>query len=187
MLRTALALAVAVTVLAAPSHALDRPWISAVYFYWYTWDYHRELGGWMPQGVYNQPLQGYYDSRTYLDNLKSLHVASEWGLTHCFMDYWGPGWKGEGGEPREATVMRAAEELQRRGYDIHMSFYQDGEDFDMADFERNLDAGRHFRFYVENWGDSPALPRVEREPVYLIYSRNGRPAATQNNEASGSG
>jgi hypothetical protein len=165
----------------AVAGGIDRPWIADTYFYWYAWDYQKEFGSWVG-GVYNTPLYGYYDSASYRDNLRSLRTASEWGITDHFMDYWGPGWKGEGGEPREATVMRAAEELQRRGYDIHMSFYQDGEDFDMADFERNLDAGRHFRFYVENWGDSPALPRVEREPVYLIYSRNGRPAPTQDNE-----
>jgi len=160
---------------------LTRPWIAATYFYWYTWDYQKEFGGWVG-GVYNTPLDGYYDSASYKDNLRSLRTACEWGLTDFFMDYWGPGWKGENGEPREQTVMRAAEELQRRGYDMHMSFYQDGENFDMADFERNLDPGRHMRFYLENWGDSPVLPRIGVDPVYLIYSRNGAPKPTKDNE-----
>jgi len=160
---------------------IDRPWIADTYFYWYAWDYQQEFGSWVG-GVYNTPLYGYYDSASYKDNLRSLRVASEWGITDHFMDYWGPGWKGENDEPREATVMRAAEELQRRGYDIHMGFYQDGEDFDMADFERNLDDGRHFRFYVENWGNSPVLPKVEHEPVHLIYGRNGLPTPTDDDE-----
>ncbi|MBM3498059.1 MAG: hypothetical protein FJX74_05250 [Armatimonadetes bacterium] len=166
--------------LPATVHAqgLDRPWIADTYFYWYTWDYQQEFGGWVG-GVWNTPLEGYYDSPSYADNLRSLRTASEWGITDHFMDYWGPGWKGADGEPREATVMRAAEELQRRGYNIHMGFYQDGEDFDMADFARNLDPGRSFRFIVENWGDSPVLPRVNRQPVHLIYSRNGAPKPTQ--------
>lgn len=167
---------------AATPEGLDRPWIADVYFYWYSWDYQKEFGGWVG-GVWNTPLYGYYDSALYRDNLRSLRVASEWGITDHFMDYWGPGWKGENGEPREATVMRAAEELQRRGYNIHMSFYQDAEDFDMADFERNLDPNRHFRFYVENWGDSPVLPRVNHQPVYLIYSRNGLPKPTEDHSA----
>ena len=164
---------------AAP--ALDRPWIADTYFYWYSWDYSLEQGGWMG-GIWNTPLDGYYDSATYRDNLRSLRVASEWGLTDHFMDYWGPGWKGEGDVPREAVVMRAAEELARRGYDIHMSFYQDGTDFDMKDFARNLDDGRQFRFFVENWGHSPVLPKVDFRPVYLIYGRNGAPAVTQDGE-----
>ncbi|MGQ9733000.1 MAG: beta-galactosidase, partial [Candidatus Zipacnadales bacterium] len=168
------------SVTSALAAGLDRPWIADTYFYWYTWDYEQQFGGWVG-GVWNTPLYGYYDSPSYRDNLRSLRTAAEWGLTDHFMDYWGPGWKGENGEPREATVMRAAEELQRRGYNIHMSFYQDGEDFDMEDFERNLDVGRHFRFYVENWGDSPALPKIEHEPVYLIYGRNGLPQPTKDN------
>jgi hypothetical protein len=175
-----LALVVLLLALVPPvfPQGLDRPWIADTFFYWYTWDYQKEFGGWVG-GVWNTPLYGYYDSPSYADNLRSLRTASEWGITDHFMDYWGPGWKGEGGEPREATVVRAAEELQRRGYNIHMNFYQDGEDFDMADFARNLDPGRAFRFYVENWGDSPALARVNHQPVHLIYGRNGLPKPTE--------
>ena len=80
----------------APALALDRPWISDTYFYWYTWNYEQELGGWMG-GVYNTPLRGYYDSPRYADNLLGLRQTAEWGLTHHFMDYWGPGWQGEDG------------------------------------------------------------------------------------------
>ncbi|MBM3473980.1 MAG: hypothetical protein FJX75_11985, partial [Armatimonadetes bacterium] len=139
MFRTlALVLLLSAVVPSAFAQGLDRPWIADTYFYWYTWDYQKEFGGWVG-GVWNTPLYGYYDSPSYADNLRSLRIASEWGITDHFMDYWGPGWKGEGDEPREATVMRAAEELQRRGYNIHMNFYQDGEDFDMADFAKNLD------------------------------------------------
>ena len=83
--------------------ALDRPWISDVFFYWYTWDYDRELGSWLG-GIHNTPLGGYYDSRTFRDNRRSLWLASEWGLTHHFMDYWTPDWKGEDGQMREAVV-----------------------------------------------------------------------------------
>jgi hypothetical protein len=173
----------ALIALASPlaAEGVTRPWIAATYFYWYTWDYKAQFGGWVG-GVYNTPLYGYYHSPSYRDNLRSLRVASEWGLTDFFMDYWGPGWKGDEGEPREQTVLRAAEELQRRGYDMHMGFYQDGEDFDMAQFEKNLDPGRAFRFYVENWGNSPVLPRIGTQPVHLVYSRNGAPKPTRDDE-----
>jgi hypothetical protein len=165
----------------AVADGINRPWIGATYFYWYTWDYQKEFGGWVG-GVYNTPLTGYYDSPSYKDNLRSLRTACEWGLTDFWMDYWGPGWKADNGRPREQVVMQAAEELRRRGYDAHMSFYQDGEKFNMADFERNLDPGQDMRFYVENWGSSDALPRIGSQPVYLIYSRNGAPKPTQDNE-----
>ncbi len=162
--------------------ALDRPWISDVYFYWYSWDRQQETGGWHG-GVWNKPLQGYYDSSTYEDNLRSLHCASEWGLTHHFMDYWGPGWKGEDGGPREAVVMRAAEALQEAGYDIHMGFYQDGQDFEMREFVRNLDPKRHCRFWVENYASSPVFPRLGDLPFSLIYGRNGRPELSEDQTA----
>jgi len=180
-MRRALCLATLLSLWPGVAHALDRPWIADTYFYWYTWDYKLEQGGWMG-GVWNTPLCGYYDSSLYKDNLRELRTASEWGITDHFMDYWGQGWKGEGDVPREAVVMRAAEELARRGYDIHMSFYQDGTDFDMKDFARNLDEGRDFRFYVENWGQSPVLPKVDLRPVYLVYGRNGAPAVTKGDE-----
>ncbi|MFH1269196.1 MAG: hypothetical protein ABIK89_25995, partial [Planctomycetota bacterium] len=106
--------------LTAPAAALERPWISDVFFYWYTWEYDTELGSWMG-GIHNTPLDGYYDSRTFRDNRRSLRQASEWGLTHHFMDYWTPNWKGENDQMREAVVMQAAESLRKEGYDIWMS------------------------------------------------------------------
>ena len=160
---------------AAP--ALESPWVSDVYFYWYTWDSQRQWGGWQG-GVYNTPLLGYYDSPSYEANLRELHLASEWGLTHHFMDYWGPGWKGTDGGPREAVLMRAIEAVRAQGYPVWMSVYQDGTDFDMADFPRNLDAGRDARFYFDLCGKSEAFPKVDGKPLVLIYGRNGRPATS---------
>lgn len=162
-------------------HALDRPWIADTYFYWYTWNYEQELGGW-EGGVYNTPLRGYYDSPRYDDNLVGLRQASEWGLTHHFMDYWGPGWQGDDGGPREAVLMRATEDLRRAGYDVWMSVYQDGTDFDMAEFDRNLDPGRDTEFYVQGYAKSPATPTIGGKPVYLIYARNGAPKITATDE-----
>lgn len=164
-----------------PALALDRPWISDTYFYWYTWNYDQELGGWMG-GVYNTPLRGYYASPRYADNLVELRQASEWGLTHHFMDYWGPGWQAEKGGPRESVLMQATEDLRREGYDISMSVYQDGTDFDMAQFARNLDPGRDTEFYVNRYAESPATPRANGKPVYLIYGRNGAPKITGTDE-----
>lgn len=169
-------------ILVSPAlHALDQPWIGDTYFYWYTWNYEQELGGWMG-GVYNTPLRGYYDSPRYEDNLTGLRHASEWGLTHHFMDYWGPGWQGEDGGPREAVLMRAAEDLRRAGYDTWMSVYQDGTDFDMAEFSKNLDPGRDTEFYVQRYAKSPATPTIGGKPVYLIYGRNGAPKITGTDE-----
>jgi hypothetical protein len=73
--------------MAAPASALDHPWISTVFFYWYIWDSDEKLGSWV-NGIHNTPLAGYYDSRTLADNRRSLQQASEWGVTHHFMDYW---------------------------------------------------------------------------------------------------
>ena len=141
--------------------ALDRPWISDVFFYWYTWDYDQEMGGWLG-GVYNTPLQGYYDSRRYEDNLASLHTASEWGITHHFMDYWGPGWQDLAGKPREDLLMQATGQLQDEQLTAFMSVYQDGTDFDMAQFSRNLDTGRGTEF-TSAASPSPGLPDGERQ------------------------
>lgn len=168
--------------LTSSAYALDRPWIADVFFYWYTWDYDAQKGSWIG-GVYNTPLVGYYDSRSYEDNLRELHMASEWGLTDHFMDFWGPAWKDTEGKPREDALMRAAEALQRRGYDCHMSFYQDATDFDMKSFAANLDAGRQVRWLFENWGRSPALPRILGEPVWLVYGRNGQPEPDEDQNA----
>lgn len=168
--------------LSGSAHALDRPWICDTFFYWYQWNYDKELGGWMG-GVYNTPLRGYYDSSRQADDQRSLHDACEWGITHHFMDYWGYGWKAEDNTtPRESVVMQSAENLRKLGYDVFMSFYQDGEDFDMAHFSRNLDPGRHTEFYVRNYHDSPAQPKLGGKPVYLIYGRNGSPKASAGDE-----
>ena len=160
--------------LVAPVSALDRPWISDTFFYWYTWDYSRELGGWIG-GVHNTPLDGYYDSRTFRDNRRSLWTASEWGLTHHFMDYWAPNWKGEGNEMREAIVMRAAESLRRDGYDIWMGYYQDGENFEMRDFSRNVSEKRDVYQWLHNFAKSPVWPKIGGQPLQLVYGRNGSP------------
>ncbi len=167
-------------VLLCPSgdaRALERPWIGDVFFYWYTWDYDRELGGWIG-GIHNTPLDGYYDSRTFRDNRRSLWMASEWGLTHHFMDYWTPDWKGEGGEMREATVMRAAESLRKDGYDIWMSYYQDGENFEMRDFSRNVSEKRDVHQWLRDFARSPVWPKIEGQPLQLVYARNGSPKTT---------
>ena len=167
--------------LASPLAALDRPWIGDTFFYWYTWDYDTEMGGWIG-GIYNTPLQGYYDSRRYEDNLASLHTAAEWGITHHFMDYWGPGWQDLAGNPREDLLIRATEKLQQDGYDTFMSVYQDGTDFDMAQFSKNLDPGRDTEFYATRFAKSPAYPTIDGKPVFLIYGRNGRPKTTATDE-----
>ncbi|MFQ6097437.1 MAG: beta-galactosidase, partial [Armatimonadota bacterium] len=172
---------VAATLACAPVAALDRPWIADVYFYWYTWDYEKEMGNWIG-GVYNTPLVGYYDSRRYEDNLRELHMASEWGITHHFMDFWGYGWKDTEGDPREAALIRATEALQDRGYDIHMGFYQDGTDFDMKDFAANIAPGRHVYWLFNNFGKSRAMPLVNGKPLWLVYGRNGRPQPTDDED-----
>jgi len=162
---------------APPAAALDRPWISDVFFYWYTWDYDKELGGWMG-GVHNTPLDGYYDSRTLRDNRRSLWQASEWGLTHHFMDYWSPDWKGEGGEMREATVMRAAESLRNEGYDIWMAYYQDGQNFEMREFSKNVSEKRDVHQWLRDFARSPVWPKIDGQPLQLVYARNGAPKTT---------
>lgn len=162
---------------ARPAVALDRPWIGDVFFYWYTWDYDRELGGWM-QGVHNTPLGGYYDSRTLADNRRSLWLASEWGMTHHFMDYWTPDWKGEGGRMREAIVMEAAESLRKAGYDVWMSYYQDGQNFEMAEFSKNVSEKRDVHQWLSDFARSPVWPKIDGQPLQLVYARNGSPKVT---------
>ena len=160
--------------LCGPASALDRPWISAVFFYWYTWDYDQELGSWVG-GIHNTPLDGYYDSRTFRDNRRSLSQASEWGVTHQFMDYWSPHWKGEGGEMREAIVMRAAESLRKEGYDVWMGYYQDGDNFEMQEFSRNVSEKRDVHQWLRDFAKSEVWPKIDGEPLQLVYARNGRP------------
>ncbi|MBM4079226.1 MAG: hypothetical protein FJ278_05955, partial [Planctomycetes bacterium] len=166
---------------AAGASELDGPWISDTFFYWYTWDYQTELGGWMG-GVHNTPLYGYYDSRTFKDNRHSLWLASEWGLTHHFMDYWDPNWKGEGGEMRERIVMRAAEDLRKAGYDIWMSYYQDGQNFEMKDFSKNVSEKRDVHQWLRDFARSPVWPKVNGYPLQLVYGRNGHPKTTKDDD-----
>ena len=154
--------------------SIERPWIGAVYFYWYEWDYDRKLGNWLG-GVYYTPLHGYYDNRTLRDNLRSLRTACEWGFTHFFMDYWGRPWKGEGGEPRERTVLRAAEELRRQGYDIWVSYYQDGWNFEVKEFSKNISERRDTYTMLENYVKSPVWPYLKGRPFQMVYKRNGVP------------
>lgn len=153
----------------------ERPWVGAVFFYWYTWDDDKQWGSWSGQGVHNTPLDGYYDSRTFRDNRRSLWRAAEWGLTHLWMDYWSPTWKGEGGEMREKIVMRAAEDLRRAGYNIWMSYYQDGDNFAMTDFVKNVTEKRDVYQWLRDFSKSPVWPKVRGRPHQLVYGRNGTP------------
>ncbi len=173
--------AIAAICLAAPAAALDRPWISAVYFYWYEWDYQRRWGNWVG-GVYNQPLYGYYDSRRLSDNIRSLRTACEWGLTHFFMDYWSESWRDERGRHRELCVLDAAQRLRQAGYDIWMSYYQDGWDFRMDDFAANLDPGRAVEGWVRRYAKLPVWPKIAGRPFQLVYGRNGVPKITATDE-----
>ncbi len=153
----------------------ERPWVGAVFFYWYTWDDDKQWGSWAGQGVHNTPLDGYYDSRTFADNRRSLWRAAEWGLTHLWMDYWSPTWKGEGGVMRETIVMRAAEDLRKAGYNIWMSYYQDGDNFAMTDFVKNVSEKRDVHQWLRDFSQSPVWPKVRGRPHQLVYGRNGTP------------
>ena len=172
-------------VLAPAAHSAEwrRPFVSDVFFYWYTWDRQTELGSWMG-GVHFTPLDGYYDSRTFADNRHSLWLASEWGMTDHFIDYWTPTWKGEDGEMREKTVFRAAESLRKDGYGIHMAYYQDGESFAMDEFSKNVSEKRDVHQWLRDFARSPLWPRVgaRQRPWQLVYSRNGSPKLTATNE-----
>ena len=164
-----------------PAAALDSPWISTVFFYWYTWDSDEKLGSWVG-GIHNTPMAGYYDSRTFADNRRSLWQASEWGVTHHFMDYWVPTWKGEGGRMREAVVMQAAESVRRAGYDIWMSYYQDGENFEMQEFSRNVSERRDVHQWLRDFSNSEVWPKIDGRPIQLVYARNGRPETILDHE-----
>lgn len=163
---------------------LERPWVSDVFFYWYEWDEAQQWGNWTGQGVYLTPLVGYYDSRKYEDTLRELWMASEWGMTHHFIDFWGHNWRDiTGKEPRENLIFRAAEELRKQGYPIWVSFYQDGTDFDMRRFRENAEPGRHLRWILENYARSPVFPYLQERPFYLVYARNGAPIPNNDVEA----
>jgi hypothetical protein len=163
------------------AQALERPWISDVFFYWYTWDYERAWGGW-EGGVYNTPLVGYYDSRTYQDNLRELWMSGEWGMTDHFMDYWSPDWKADTGEPRDLIVMKAAQALADRGYNCWMSYYQDGDNFAMRDFARNVTEKRDVWNWLKHYAPFKVWPRLNGLPFQLVYSRNGMPELTAKDE-----
>jgi len=163
---------------ALPATALDRPWISDTFFYWYTWDYDARWGDWGGQGVYFTPLVGHYDSLSYDDNLRELWMAAEWGMTHHFIDYWGTTWRDHEGKPRELNIIRAAEALRARGYDVNIGLYQDGSDFDMADFARNLDDGRDVDYMLKTFAPSTAWVTHKGRPFDIVYGRNGAPKVT---------
>jgi len=173
-----LILAVAFSV---PAAALDTPWIGVTYFYWYSWDYEKHMGNWIG-GVYNTPLMGYYDSARLEDNLRELQCASEWGVTHHFMDFWGHGWLDEKGRPREQCLYDAAQAVRNKGYDIWMSIYQDGEDYQMDDFAKNADDGRQVDWLNRNFAAHPLNPRIAGRPIELVYGRNGSPKQTVTDE-----
>jgi len=169
-------------VMALGAAGLDQPWISDTFFYWYSWDRDTELGAWVG-GVHNTPLQGYYDSRTLRDNQASLRCASEWGMTHHFIDYWAPTWLGEDGQMREKTVFRAAEQLRGEGYDIWMGYYQDGMNFEMRDFAKNVAEHRDVYQWLRDFGRSPVWPRLQDRPLQLVYGRNGSPVLSTDHGA----
>jgi hypothetical protein len=156
------------------------PLVGAVYFYWYEWDAHAgEWGNWI-NGIHNTPLDGYYDSRTLADNIRSQLLAADWGVTHLYMDYWGHGWRGEGGEPREATVLKATEHVRTLGYRLFMGLYQDGENFAMREFWRNVSERRDTYTWMSQYARSPAWTWLNGKPFQLVYSRNGIPQLTIN-------
>ena len=161
--------------------SLEKPWITDTFFYWYGWDYEAQKGSWIG-GVYWTPLNGYYDSATYKDNYDRLKLAADWGITGHFMDYWAPNWLDREGKPRESLLMRASEQLTREGYDVFMSYYQDGEDFDQKDFSRNMDPGRDVYLMLERSASSPVYPKLEGKPFHVVYARNGVPALSSDNE-----
>lgn len=165
---------------ASPAGALDRPWIGDVFFYWYTWDAARQWG--WEGGVHNTPLDGYYDSHTLAGNRRSLWTASEWGMTHHFMDYWSPDWKADDGRMREAVVIEAAEQLRREGYDVWMSYYQDGENFAMREFSKNVSEKRDVHQWLRDFAKSPVWPKLDGRPFQMVYARNGAPQTTIDHE-----
>jgi hypothetical protein len=172
------ALVVAALVMCTCSNAaaaLDRPWISDVFFYWYQWDDQQQWGNWADGGVYYTPLAGYYDSRSPETNRREIHTAAEWGMTHHFMDYWDPGWQGEGGVPRDRILMEAAEAVRAAGYQAWMGYYQDGTNFEMGEFARNVSERRDVYNWLKHYAPFEAWPRLNGYPMQLVYGRNGAP------------
>ncbi|MEJ5250954.1 MAG: beta-galactosidase [Chthonomonadetes bacterium] len=163
----------------SPKRPVSRlPIVGAAYFYWYEWQTAGgEWGNWIG-GVHNTPLYGYYNSRTLADNFRSILLAADWGMTHLFMDYWGQGWQGENGEPREATVVKAAERVRALGYNLFMGLYQDGENFAMREFWRNVTERKDPPYWMERYARSPVWTWLGEKPYQLVYSRNGAPEVT---------
>lgn len=166
---------------AATAQTLDRPFVGAVFFYWYEWDDEEEWGNWLGS-VHNTPLYGYYDSRKLADNFRSLLLAADWGLTHFFLDYWGHDWRGENNEPRETTVLKAAEKVRALGYPIFIGYYQDGQNFAMRDFWRNISEHRDTYRWLRDYARSPAWTWLLGKPFQMVYARNGIPELTIDHE-----
>lgn len=160
---------------------LDTPIVGAVFFYWYEWDEDEEWGNWLG-AVHNTPLYGYYDSRKVRDNFRSLLLAADWGLTHFFLDYWGHDWRGENNEPRETTVLKAAEKVRALGYPIFIGYYQDGTNFAMRDFWRNISEHRDTYLWLRDYSRSPAWTWLFGKPFQMVYARNGAPELTVDHE-----
>ncbi|MCS7252639.1 MAG: beta-galactosidase [Armatimonadetes bacterium] len=163
------------------ARALERPWIGAVFFYWYEWDENAQWGNWIG-GVHNTPLYGYYDNRKLQDNLRSLLIAADWGMTHFFLDYWGYDWRGENDEPRETTILRAAEKVRALGYPIFIGYYQDGTNFAMREFWRNISERRDTYRWLRDYARSPVWTWLLGKPFQMIYVRNGIPELTIDHE-----
>ncbi len=166
---------------AVSAQHLDRPIVGAVFFYWYEWDDEAEWGNWLG-GVHNTPLYGYYDNRKVRDNFRSLLLAADWGLTHFFIDYWGHDWRGENNEPREMTVLKAAERVRALGYPIFIGYYQDGENFAMREFWRNIGERRDTYRWLRDYARSPAWTWLFGKPFQMVYARNGVPEVTIDHE-----
>ncbi len=172
---------VATVICNACVQTLDRPIVGAVFFYWYEWDDEAEWGNWLG-AVHNTPLYGYYDNRKVRDNFRSLLLAADWGLTHFFIDYWGHDWRGENNEPREMTVLKAAERVRALGYPIFIGYYQDGENFAMREFWRNIGERRDTYRWLRDYARSPAWTWLFGKPFQMVYARNGVPEVTIDHE-----
>ncbi len=166
---------------AMAAQPLNRPWVGAVFFYWYEWDEDAEWGNWLG-AVHNTPLFGYYDNRKLSDNFRSLLLAADWGMTHFFLDYWGHDWRGENNEPRETTVLKAAEKVRSLGYPIFIGYYQDGTNFAMRDFWRNMSERRDTYRWLRDYARSPAWTWLFGKPFQMVYARNGLPEVTMDRD-----
>jgi hypothetical protein len=165
----------------ALAQPLDRPIVGAVFFYWYEWDEPSEWGNWLG-GVHNTPLFGYYDNRKVQDNFRSVLLAADWGITHLFIDYWGHDWRGENNEPRETTILKAVEKVRSLGYKVFIGYYQDGTNFAMRDFWRNISERRDTYRWLRDYARSPAWTWLFGKPFQMVYARNGMPELTVDHE-----